>query len=97
MATIHKYKVEPKRELQKIMVPAGTRLISAIEQNGEIMVYGLIEKPHENMSNNCERQILVVGTGWNFDIEGAFNTSVIGTVKVGPFVWHVLEVDDLPF
>ncbi|MDF2649633.1 MAG: hypothetical protein K0Q73_5438 [Paenibacillus sp.] len=97
MAIIYKYKVEPKHDVQTIEVVYGARLISAIEQNGEIMVYALTEHDYHKSLGIQSKNIFVVGTGWDFDLGNEFQKNLIGTVKVGTFVWHVLEVDELPF
>lgn len=95
MAVIYRYVVKPQPEVQKIEFPLGTRLISAIEQRGEIVIYGVVDNPDQPEKET--KKLLVVGTGWTFELNEWLGYDVIGTVKVGSFVWHVIELQDLPF
>ncbi|WP_135553297.1 DUF7352 domain-containing protein [Paenibacillus cymbidii] len=74
-------------------LPLGAQVVSVIEQNGKIMLYAICDE----MERMERRDLLVVGTGWKIDLTDWPRVEPIGTVKVDPFVWHVLEVHDLPF
>lgn len=97
MAKIFKYAIEPKPELQRISVPYGARLLSAIEQNGDVFLYAMTFPLSRPDTVLVERKIYCVGTGWDFDMNKLFVNHFIDTVKAGPYVWHVFEVEDLPF
>lgn len=83
MSTIWKFKLEVT--VQNITIPAKAEILSVANQNDKICLWALVE-PH---NPKIERVIEVVGTGWM--IEPAKKRKFIGTVQVGPFVWHVFE------
>lgn len=57
-------------------------VLSAIEQNGEVVVYALDDEGH-----NEDYFFHIVGTGWDLDTLQHFKFLV--SVKYGAFVWHV--------
>lgn len=66
---------------QVIMIPGPWEALSVQVQEEHICLWacvtpGGVERGHE---------IMMVGTGMNFDAEGY---EPLGTVIVGPFVWH---------
>lgn len=77
-------------DVQKILVPEGTEILSIAVQNGEICIW---EKVPSNFFWSPEamfeeRLIDIFGTGNPMeDYEGRF----IGTVQLNGFVWHVFE------
>ncbi len=79
MPVIHEY---PIKFLDTLTIPHPAILLSAIEQNGDIVIYSLVEP--NNMAHNCYK-ILVLPTGqgprdgYNF----------LSTVKIGQFVYHI--------
>lgn len=65
-----------------IPMPAGAELLSVLQEDGVIWLYAQVD-----VSKLCEdRTFRVVGTGHTFD--GCY----VGSARIGPFVWHVLEV-----
>jgi hypothetical protein len=98
MSSILKYSVRPRNEVQLLTIPASSEIVSAIEQNGEIVVYALVPDPDAPPLWDGTKRLLVVGTGWGFNLdrEKAFDKiRFINTVKIGPFVWHVMELVEL--
>lgn len=69
---------------QTITVPEGAKLLSAIEQENRITIYSLVEDPNARLSY---RTVFIGGTGKS--INHSRFSKFLGTVKVGPFVWHV--------
>ena len=94
MKTIYKYPIAPFHGIQEIKLPMGSVMLSVIEQNGEIMLYCSIANPE---AGKVTYRYMVVGTGWELDVKQDDFPDFIGTVKCGSFVWHVFEVNDLPF
>jgi hypothetical protein len=59
------------------------------------MLYCAIENPDND--ETVPHHLLIVGTGWEIELEELQFPKFISTVKSGPFVWHVFEIEDMPF
>lgn len=94
LPVIHKYVVNPSEEIQELQVPFGSQIVSAGYQNGQIVIWVQNDSPDEPAIYTL--RYLVVGTGWPIDSKGYFPV-FRGTVIAGPFVWHVFQLEDLPF
>lgn len=88
MSSIYKYSIKPSGEYQNIVLPIRSRMLSVIEQNGQMVLYCLVD-PLEKTPQI--REYLTVGTGWNIKDGESKHLRFIGTVKVGTFVWHFFE------
>lgn len=106
MRTIYKYTInlmENRSAIQFVSMPKNANVISVGHQNGMICLWAEVEV--ENVaaspvteqedsvvlgSQMSEREFRIVGTGHEipFDI---VSSDYIGTVQVGPLVWHIYE------
>lgn len=80
---VFKYSV-PVAGINSVPMPQGAKILRDGEQGGKMFVWALVDetRAHEN------RQLFVCGTGWEMPV-GPFD--YLGTVFVGPFVWHIWE------
>lgn len=62
---------------------SGFRIVSVGEQAGNLCLWYTAGGEEPDM----KFQYKVVGTGWDFDGD----CIVVGSVIMGPFVWHILE------
>ncbi|EFM10150.1 conserved hypothetical protein [Paenibacillus curdlanolyticus YK9] len=92
MSVIYKYPVYPSLTTQTIEVPSSSKIISAVVQNGDIVVYALVPGEEASPNWNVIKRIVVVGTGWQFHADD--KTRFISTVQSGSLVWHVFELTD---
>lgn len=90
METIFKYPLK-EEIVQEIELYSGSSILSAIEQDRQIVMYALTNP--EVAEQGVKRKFIfqVIGTGWDHE---AMNIDLIGfafldTVKIGGFVWHV--------
>ncbi len=87
---IYKYPVQPAGEIQEIELPYGSKIISIIEQNYQLMMYCLV-------NNKCSKiekfKYLLVGTGWDLSDLYDSSSKFIGTVQQGFFVWHLFSIE----
>jgi hypothetical protein len=67
-----------------VAFPRGARLLSAVLQNGEIVVYAVVDSDNESV----EHPVVIVGTGKPVPSDAA---TFLGSVVQGPFVWHVFS------
>lgn len=90
MKKIFKYPVEITDE-QLLILPLGAKVLSAIEQDDNIVVYALVE-PTVEFKKNVE--IRIAGTGHNitFDLQKFKFLSIVKT-HGGRFVWHVFYAE----
>jgi hypothetical protein len=101
MSVIYKYPLQPYNSVQWLTVSSSSTIISAIEQDGQIVVYALIPDPDAEPVWDQQKRMLVLGTGqyFNADRENSIKPfeelRFINTVKVDPFVWHVFELMEL--
>jgi hypothetical protein len=85
--TIFKYQLSLVEE-QVLLMPHA-RLLAVAEQGGKLMLWAMHVLP-ETDADMSERKIVVRGTGHTFEpSEGPME--YIGTVQMGPFVWHVFD------
>jgi hypothetical protein len=85
MKTIYKAILDrPMNAYGEVVVtfPKDARLLSAILQNNEIVIYAAVESDNESV----EYPVLVVGTGKPLPADAM---TFLGSVAQGPFVWHV--------
>lgn len=82
---IFKYPLRVTDVLQTVMLPAGSRVLCAQNQDGSLMLWAMVDDKH----GPDPRKFVVVATGQYFDES---KTQYIGTVQIGVLVWHVFEV-----
>ena len=63
---IFKYPVIPQSEVQYLETPSSSTVLSAVEQNGQIVIYVLVPDPDASKIWNDTKQLLVIGTGMGF-------------------------------
>jgi hypothetical protein len=80
--TIHKYLVGPIVEL-----PTGAEILTLDVQNGLPMIWALVDTD----KGIDPKEFRVVGTGESLPPDTNRDT-YIGTWQLGPFVWHLFEV-----
>lgn len=83
MKTIHKYRLKIV-DYQSIETHIGAEIISVGEQDGNLCVWAMVDTKKPSV----EKKIWVIGTG-NYcapSVEG-----FVGTVAIGPHVWHVFQ------
>jgi len=84
MLVIHKFKLE-LTDRQVITFKSLYEPLSVIEQHGEIMLYCKVSTFQSSVATH-DLVVYVVGTGHQLPVG---DVKFIGTVKVGPYVWHV--------
>ncbi len=90
MSVIYKYPIAPSNEVQSLELPSSSEILSAIAQDGQIVLYAFVPDPEARPVWNCTKRLLVVGTGWEFEAPSILR--FINSVQTGIFVWHVFEV-----
>lgn len=85
MKTIHKYPLASCTGMGKytITIHKKSRLLCVGEQKGVITLWAEVDTDEILVT----RKLTILGTGW----ELPENLIYLGTVFVGPFVWHVYE------
>lgn len=93
MATIWKHTIDRPAHVYgqtTVMFPPDSKLISAAEQGGHIVVYAIVREPS---APPVAYDVLIAGTGKqsiNDCAEALMLTGrFLGTVAQGPFMWHV--------
>ena len=82
MKTIHKYTIGVIQNCP-VQMPVNAKVLHVDMQNSMLTLWALVD-----LSNRIEnRYFSVYGTGIEILKEGYY----IGTVKDGPFVWHIFE------
>jgi hypothetical protein len=84
MKKIFKYKLVADGE-QSILMPRHAEVTSVIEQNGDIIVYAIVDVNNQEVPH----KFCVLGTGWDASIIAEKRYAFLQTVKVGTYVWHV--------
>lgn len=84
MRTVHKYPLNPGGE-QQMPLPRGSRVLSAIEQHGGIVVYAEVDDQEPATETHT---LYVYGTGFPVKHNGGA-CRFLSTVKTGPYVFHV--------
>lgn len=86
MTKVFKYKLEPDKETMQL--PTGARLISVIEQHGNIVVYAMVNESAEGVE---DYEFKVAGTGNGLGTEDIEEYTFLGTVGMdgNTFVFHI--------
>ena len=63
-------------------------LSAGSDPSGNICVWAIVD-PEAGIDEKIEYDILQIGTGWDFDQNELDNMEFIGTVKEGPYMWHI--------
>ena len=63
-------------------------LSAGYDPSGDIYVWAIVEKKAK-IDERVEYDILQIGTGWDFSQNELDNMEFIGTVKEGPYMWHI--------
>jgi hypothetical protein len=93
MKTVYKYQVEFSKldsdSSLNLMLPSGAKVLSAIEQNGNIVIYVLLKT--ETFVVIGPRRFWIIGTG--HPAQDVMGKNFIGTVKLldGGLVFHVFS------
>lgn len=87
---IHKVTLQ-LTDRQSVKLPVGAKILSVQVQNGEMKAWFEFD---ERETRELYRFIYIVGTGHLFEIEEPYK--FIGTVQMGPFVWHIYEKEIAP-
>ena len=87
MRTIHKQQLKLV-DRQELTMPAGAVIVNVAMQHGAITVWYVCDPK----AGPDVRTFLVVGTGWDFDLEDADPKHVATVLTDNEFVWHVFEV-----
>lgn len=85
MMTIWKYTLQDV-DTQKVVLPAGSDVISAQEQKGRIHVWAIFDKSQARVE---ERTFQIVGTGDLINDDRVKGNLFVGTVQIGRLVQHV--------
>lgn len=91
MLSIWKYNVEPAAFTQLLTVPKNAEILSCgTDAEGTPSLWFLVD------TNAPERlmEYYVVGTGWDLDFMKNRGLMFIGTIKDGPYMWHVFVGDE---
>ena len=73
-------------DTQIVNLPRGAKILSAVKQDGDIILYAAIDNQNPE---GTDRIIRILGTDHPFpDYD---NCVFISTVVIAPFVWHVFE------
>ena len=63
-------------------------LSAGYDSSGDICVWAIVD-PKAGIDERVEYDILQIGTGWDFSQDELDNMEFIGTVKEGPYMWHI--------
>ena len=85
MKTIWKFELDVTDE-QSVKMSAGAQIISALAQFGKLWVYAIVP---DVPTPWARRRMFVRGTGHS--LGAAAQAKFIGTVVLGPFVWHIFD------
>lgn len=84
MLTMYKYKLDVTK-FQTLTVPKGSGWITLCTQNGIPVLYAMVDLDKKETETWC---IDMIGTGQSFPNIALRQCIHIGTVDVGPYVWH---------
>ena len=73
--------------IESVVMPMGAKLLHAHEQDGGIRVWAEVDPD----APRVRRLIGVAGTGWSDTDLLTEGRPYIGTVHIGPFVWHLFD------
>lgn len=81
-----------KEMISILNVPRTSHILSALEQNGEIIVYVRFKQEYQNDLIN--KEILILPTGFDYNSSG-IDPIFINTVKMenGNLMFHLFEVE----
>jgi len=86
MITIWKYDFETRPGKQVKLMPAGARILSVAEQWERLTLWALVNTEVAHV----ERVFEIIGTGGVLvDVP---SEGYVGTVLIGPYVWHLFEL-----
>ena len=63
-------------------------LSAGYDPSGDICVWAIVD-PEAETDERIEYDILLIGTGLDFSQDELDNMEFIGTVKEGPYTWHI--------
>ena len=63
-------------------------LSAGYDTSGDICVWAIVD-PEAETDERVEYDILQIGTGWDFGQDELDSMEFIGTLKEGPYMWHV--------
>ena len=63
-------------------------LSAGSDLSGNICVWAIAD-PDARIDEKVDYDILQIGTGWNFSQDELDNMEFIGTMKEGPYMWHI--------
>lgn len=91
MLSIWKYSVEPAAFMQLLTVPEKAEVISCgTDAEGMPSIWVLVDTDAPaRLMEYC-----VVGTGWDLGFMQNRGLMFIGTIKDGPYMWHVFVGDE---
>ena len=58
------------------------------DSSGDICVWAIVD-PEADIDERVKYDILQIGTGWDLSQNELDNMEFIGTVKEGPYMWHI--------
>lgn len=93
MLSIWKYGVEPAAAKQILMVPKEAEILSCgMDAYGVPSIWVLLDTD----APAVPREYYVVGTGWDLSFMDDCTSALmfIGTIKDGPYMWHVFVGDE---
>ena len=91
MLSIWKYNVEPAAFAQLLMVPEKAEIMSCgTDAEGTPSLWFLVD----TNAPVSPLEYYVVGTGWDLDFMKNRGLMFIGTIKDGPYMWHVFVGDE---
>lgn len=96
MAVIHKYVIQPSEEIQHVSVPYGSKIVSCGVQYGQAVMWVMKLEGTASPESMTFLRFMVVGTGQNID-DTEYYPKFRGTIQDGWYVWHVIEMQDIPF
>ena len=87
MKTIYKYPI-PNIRRQVVNLPKGSRVLSAIEQRNEIVLYAEVDT---DLTDTDPMRVLIMGTGRPFPDDEDTEYHYLGTVSTysGDLIWQV--------
>lgn len=87
MTTIWKFKL-PIEDEPTLDMPVGAHVLSVGVQSGDLVLWALVPKTHAPTE---KRHFFVLGTGNRIPWGDISACPFLGTVQIGPLVWHVFD------
>lgn len=81
---IFKYEL-PVTDVVTVSMPKGAKILTVQPQRGAVTLWAEVDPT----ARRVDRRFQIVGTGNNFDPNGA---RYLGSAQTGIFVWHVYEM-----